>query len=136
MTQAVLLDTDVFSFIHKRDSRAELYRHDLADAALVVSFMSAAELHAWAMRRRWSPTRLAGLEDLLSRHPVVYPDAETTRLWARIATRRASLGRRIETSDCWIAATALRHGLPLITHNARDFADIPGLNVITRARPA
>jgi tRNA(fMet)-specific endonuclease VapC len=44
-----------------------------------------------------------------------------------------AMGRRIETSDCWIAATAVRHALPLVTHNAGDFADIPELKVITHS---
>ncbi|CAG1001520.1 Ribonuclease VapC4 [Phycisphaerales bacterium] len=52
--------------------------------------------------------------------------------WASISQKRASIGRPIECGDCWIAATALRHGLPLITHNPRDYADIAGLTVITR----
>ena len=36
-------------------------------------------------------------------------------------------------ADCWIAATALEHGLELVTHNPRDFAGIPGLIIITEA---
>jgi tRNA(fMet)-specific endonuclease VapC len=29
-----------------------------------------------------------------------------------------------------IAATALLHGLTLVTHNTRDFANVPGLTVV------
>jgi predicted nucleic acid-binding protein len=29
------------------------------------------------------------------------------------------------------AATAIQHALPLVTHNVRDFADIPGLTVLS-----
>jgi len=36
---------------------------------------------------------------------------------ARYATDLA--GRPIECGDAWIAATAIRYGLPLLTHNAR-----------------
>jgi predicted nucleic acid-binding protein len=32
--------------------------------------------------------------------------------------------------DCIIAATALVHGLTLITANKRDFSNIPGLTII------
>ena len=31
--------------------------------------------------------------------------------------------------DAWIAATARTYGLPLVTHNPRDFSDIEGLDV-------
>lgn len=39
----------------------------------------------------------------------------------------------IGIQDCWIAATALSYGLELVTHNPRDFANIPGLAIITEA---
>ena len=35
--------------------------------------------------------------------------------------------------DAWIAATALRHGLPLVTHNRRHFESIPALRVISES---
>lgn len=38
-------------------------------------------------------------------------------------------GRPRATEDLLIAATALVHGLCLVTHNRRDFDDLPGLRV-------
>ena len=35
--------------------------------------------------------------------------------------------------DAWIAATALRHSCPLLTHNGADFEDIANQTVITVA---
>jgi predicted nucleic acid-binding protein len=34
-------------------------------------------------------------------------------------------------ADAWVAATALAHGIELVTHNPVDFQGIPGLVVIT-----
>lgn len=42
-----------------------------------------------------------------------------------------SRGRRIECADGWIAATALRHDIPLVTHNRADYLGVPGLRVIS-----
>ena len=42
--QAVLLDTDVFSFIFKQDTRAALYASHLAGAQACLAFQSVAEL--------------------------------------------------------------------------------------------
>ncbi|MCX6867138.1 MAG: type II toxin-antitoxin system VapC family toxin [Verrucomicrobia bacterium] len=39
-------------------------------------------------------------------------------------------GMLIGTNDLWIAATALVHGMPLVTHNLKDFRRIPGLAVL------
>jgi predicted nucleic acid-binding protein len=56
---------------------------------------------------------------------------EMSRLWAELSAHRRQTGRPIECGDAWIAATALRHGAPLITHNRKHFEGIPGLMVIS-----
>ena len=42
-----------------------------------------------------------------------------------------SEGRLIGANDLWIGATGLAHDLPVVTRNARDFARIPGLKVLS-----
>lgn len=44
-------------------------------------------------------------------------------------------GKTIAPQDAWIAATALRHNVPLITHNASDYQNIANLDVRTAAQP-
>jgi tRNA(fMet)-specific endonuclease VapC len=46
-----------------------------------------------------------------------------------VSCRKA--GRRIETADAWIAATALLYDAPLLTHNEADYRGVPGLRVVT-----
>jgi predicted nucleic acid-binding protein len=41
----------------------------------------------------------------------------------------------ISFPDSWIAATALRHGMPLVTHNAQHFEGIPDLTIIAEPDP-
>jgi predicted nucleic acid-binding protein len=48
---------------------------------------------------------------------------------AELRTRSGLAGR--SKPDLWIAASAIRGAMPLVTRNARDFADIPGLQLIT-----
>jgi predicted nucleic acid-binding protein len=36
-------------------------------------------------------------------------------------------GRRIETADAWIGATALLYNAPLLTHNKSDYAGVSKL---------
>jgi len=64
---------------------------------------------------------------------VLFPDLDTCEIWARITAACHRRGRPRQDNDLWIAATALRYQLPLLTHNRRDFADIPGLTVISEA---
>jgi len=136
---AVLLDTDVLSFFAKADTRASLYAPDLAGRQLAVCFQTVAELRLWALVRRWGPSRQAALDALLSRTVVLAYDAIMALRWAEVTAHRRRAGRPIDCGDAWIAATALRHGVPLMTHNARDYEDIPGLTLITakgNERPA
>ena len=130
---AVLLDTDVFSFIFKRDTRPAKYGSDLAGNQPCLCFQSVAELRLWALVRRWGQTRRQSLSASLARCVVLPVDDRLSQLWAEITAHRRALGRPIECGDAWIAATAVRHALPLLTHNAADYRDIPGLRVICHA---
>jgi predicted nucleic acid-binding protein len=65
---------------------------------------------------------------------IVLPyDAPTAQHWAEVTAHRRRIGRPIECGDAWIGTTAVRHGIPLVTHNVRHYQDIPGLKVISRA---
>lgn len=39
-------------------------------------------------------------------------------------------GNLIGSNDLWIAATALVHGMPLVTNNANEFRRVPDLDVL------
>ena len=70
------------------------------------------------------------------RNFVVYPfDRALCLKWAEVSDRARRNGRRIECADAWIAATAVLHNMPLVTHNSKDFAGVDGLTVIAEARP-
>ena len=126
-----MLDTDVCSFLFRQDSRAEAYRSHLEGRILALSFMSVAELYQWAYLHNWGETRLARLEKWL-RHFVILPfDNELCRWWAQVRVERQRRGHPISAQDAWIAACALRYKCALITHNAADYAGIPGLTVIS-----
>lgn len=58
---------------------------------------------------------------------------DMTEHFAQLRSRRRRIGREIETADAWIAATALWLQCPVVTHNRRDFSDIPWLDVISEA---
>jgi len=79
---AVVVDTDVASYLHKKDSRARLFRSHLIGREWVISFMTVAELDEWAERRRWGEARRERLEKhlhLASGHQVARIGAFRTR---------------------------------------------------------
>lgn len=48
-------------------------------------------------------------------------DAKTARIWGEVTAASAKVGRVLHTADGLIAATALHHGLGLLTRNGADF---------------
>jgi tRNA(fMet)-specific endonuclease VapC len=131
----VLLDTDVSSFLLKGDSQASAYIQLIQGQRLALSFMTVAELFQWARVRKWGAARLSHLEQALAAYVILPTDIEMCRLWGQVRAERQSIGRPISPQDAWVAATALRHNLPLITHNSGDFEQIANLDVRTAAHP-
>jgi tRNA(fMet)-specific endonuclease VapC len=133
MSDIVIVDTDVASFLFKGDSRAQLYSQHLQGKTLALSFMTVAELYQWAFMRNWNALNLARLEERMQAYVIVPYDAELCRQWAKVCVERQRLGRPISAQDAWIAATAIRHNCPLVTHNRDDFADVAGLTVVSES---
>jgi predicted nucleic acid-binding protein len=60
--------------------------------------------------------------------PITVPVARThAQVWAELERD----GRVIGAHDLWIAATALAHGLGVVTHDRADFDRVGGLRVIS-----
>ncbi len=130
---AVLLDTNIVSFTLKQDSRVRDYAPYLLNQELAIALMTVAELYQWAAVRQWGPARVQQLEVALNRYTILGVDVDTCRLWATIRAGRAAIGRPTSPQDAWIAATAIRYGFPLVTHNPGDYERIQGLTIITAA---
>ena len=130
MTGHVLLDTDVYSFISRGDSRGEPFRQAAEGHRLCLSFATVAELYKGARKRGWSGDRSQQMEADLQRYLVIEYDAALARTCGELLAERESAGRRMEEFDARIAATALRHGIPLATNNRRHFDGIPGLVLV------
>jgi tRNA(fMet)-specific endonuclease VapC len=131
---AVLLDTDVFSFLIKEgDSRANLYKDHVKGKTIALSFVTVGELFAWAVKKRWSAKKSAELERRIKAAVIVPFDLDLCRRFGKLKAELMNAGRVIPANDLWIAACALRHSLSLVTHNFKDFEGIPGLTIITEA---
>jgi len=104
---------------------ASVAREDQFTSAVVVgelfegAFASAATKHHLKnIRRRVLPAVTA----------LPY-DVAVAPLFAEIAARLRAEGRPLPDADLQIAATAVYHGLELVTGNIRNFERVPGLEI-------
>jgi predicted nucleic acid-binding protein len=65
----------------------------------------------------------------LGRCPVLWPDEETLRLYARTYATLARANQLIGPRDLWIASAVLSVDLSLLTRNLAEFRKVPGLCV-------
>jgi predicted nucleic acid-binding protein len=129
----VLVDTNIISYVLKSDSRAELYREHLEGSTLGVSFVTIAELEAWAALHDWGPARRERMRDFLGEPRFIVHGwfRGMSACYATVQVKARDAGRTIEDNDAWIATTALYFEIPLITHNRKDFDFLGCLRLIS-----
>jgi len=117
---AVLLDTTVASLLHpkkKHNSLRARYEPHMRGQILALSFQTVAELWSWAEENSWGVKQRVGLESFLQKFLVIPYDLELAKTWARVGSYCKRVGRRLESGDAWIAATAVRYKISLLTHD-------------------
>jgi tRNA(fMet)-specific endonuclease VapC len=123
-----LLDTDICS-AHLKQQGAVTNRFLQYAGRLHISVVSIGELLTWALRANAPQKRRQGVEDLLKDLVVVDTTIDVARKFGELRAALLDSGRPTPEMDLLIAASALVHGLTLVTHNVKDFAQIPGLSI-------
>ncbi len=63
-------------------------------------------------------------------HRLLPVDEDVALAYARVARELRASGHALGANDLWIAATSLRHGLPLVTADVDRFMHVIGLEVL------
>ena len=129
----IVIDTDVFSADLVPSSRlTERYAPIIAGRPAFISFQTVAELLYGALRRGWGTARMLKLQAKIRRVEVVHTGPELVQICAqlRIDCEAAgdALAQRAHNADRWIAATAIRLGMALVSNDA-IFRRVPGLTL-------
>lgn len=134
-----LIDTNVLSALRKRERNPEVTRWiaDQRDTDLYLSVVSIGEIErGLAAVEGRDPAFAARLEDWLDavlRHygnRILPVDLPVARRWGRLSQQAGN-----EDPDLLIAATALEHGLTVVTRNTRHF-EPTGVPVLDPSTPA
>jgi predicted nucleic acid-binding protein len=56
-------------------------------------------------------------------------DTQVAHAWAELRSALQKSSRSMDVNDSWIAATAIAHGVPVVTQDD-DYVDVPGLEVV------
>lgn len=124
-----LLDTNVVSEWTKPrpDGGVVAWLAEADEDRVFISVITLAELR-YGIERMPVGARRNRLETWVSKQlparfeaRVLLIDAETADVWGHIMARGRTGGRPVGTMDAFIAATAERHHLTLVTRNVSDF---------------
>ena len=127
------IDTDVFSAdLVPGSPLAERYAPLITGRPAFISFQTAAELRYGALRRQWGVARMLKLEARIGLVEVVHTGPELVLAYAQLRAGCEAVGhalaQREHNADRWIAATAIRLAIPLVS-NDRIFRHVPGLTL-------
>ena len=120
-----LIDTDVLSVLRRHDRNPEAVRWVAAqlNSDLYISVVTVGEIERdIAQQQQRNPSFAQELALWLDRvlawysDRIISVDTATARRWGQLS---ATLGH--DGADLLIAATALEHGLPVVTRNVRHF---------------
>jgi tRNA(fMet)-specific endonuclease VapC len=122
-----LLDTNICS-AHLKRPAGLAHRFIQYGGRLYLPTIVLGELYAWAYRRTDPTLLLQQIEDeLLVDIDVLEYDRACAEMFGKVRGLLLRQGVVVSAVDMMIAAVALAHNFTLVTHNTKDFQNIPGL---------
>jgi predicted nucleic acid-binding protein len=122
-----LADTSVF--IGLEATRFDISR--FRDFEWGVSAITLGELRLGVLQARnpEAASRRLSTYQLAQRFEPLAVDEAVSEAWALLISRLRAAGHRAPINDSWIAATAITHGVPIVTQDS-DYDDMPDVEVI------
>ena len=135
MTLSYLLDTNVLSELRRKapNRHAVEWVESRPASALFLSVLTVGEIRRGIESLAAGRRRHALLDWVETELPMFFAgrllavDLGVADRWGRLPS---AAGKPLRAIDSLLAATALQHGLAMVTRNVRDFSAVPGLEVI------
>ena len=123
-----LLDTDTCS-AHMRRPAQLAHRFVQHTGGLAIPSIVLAELYAGAYKHPNPPSLLTLITDLLQEVDVLDFDSACAERFGQVRGTLLQQGISVSRVDLLIASVALVHNLTMVTHNTKDYQNIPGLRL-------
>jgi tRNA(fMet)-specific endonuclease VapC len=129
MSFRYVVDTDWV--IHYLNGHAQIVTRlqELADYGLGLSVVSLAELYEGVLYSSDPEGNERDLNDFLRGVTIIDIDEETCRIFGKERGRLRSKKKMVGDFDLLIGATAIQHGVTILTNNHRHFEMIQGLRL-------
>lgn len=127
----ILIDSNVFIRAERQRTTLDLSPWR-SYGEVFISVVTASELLVGIHRAQTDEQRIrrtAFVEGILACVPALPVDMEVARIHASLLAQLPR-SETVGAHDVWIAATALRHGMPVLTGNLKDFEKLAGVQVI------
>jgi tRNA(fMet)-specific endonuclease VapC len=124
-----LVDSDWIVDCLRGDQTAIQILSQIASLGLAVSIISVAEIYEGAYGQSDPQTHLETLRTFLRAFTTLTLTDATVDRFAQLRARLRREGRAPPDFDLLIGATALEHGLAVVTRNVRHFNRIEGLDI-------
>ena len=124
-----LVDTHwVASYLNGRQDAIQLL-NTLAQSGIAISLITYGEIYDGIYHGRTPRAAERGFLQFLQIAPVLPLNKSIMKRFARIRGDLRIVGRVFADADIMIAATAIHHGLTLVSRNTRHFSRIPSLQI-------
>jgi tRNA(fMet)-specific endonuclease VapC len=125
-----LLDTNVLSDFARGEPAVTARLRIEAPQQLAASVITALEIeYGLARKPNLSPRLREAMRTLLNAISILPFEREDARVAAQLRASLNSQGMPIGAYDLLLAACALRRGLKIVTHNAREFVRVSSLGL-------
>ncbi len=126
-----LLDTNAcIVVLNDESSSVALDLADVPRADVALCAIVKAELYYGAYKSERRQENLTVLGSFFALFRTLPFDDEAAEVYGQIRAKLEADGMLIGPNDLIIAATALRHGVTLVTHNTREFRRVEALDLV------
>jgi len=122
-----MLDTDIVSFFVK-DNPKSIRKRVVKQSGdeLCISAVTLAEL-MFGLKKNYSKQLDFWLHEILEKFKVIPFDENSASFYGDIRAEQEKSGELLDNMDMLIAASALKTGAVLVSHNVKHFSKIKGL---------